>query len=89
MYEDSVFVSSDAKAVLYIFRPKEERAVHRQSIIARTRIAVALAAFSLILPAGSALSQISVTVSKKYAQRTRIAVPSFQQKAVTPDEKIT
>lgn len=86
----AVFVSWNAKAVLYIVRTAgRDRAVHRQSKATKIRTVIALAVSSLILTAGTSLSQISVTVSKKHAPRTRIAVPSFQQKAGTPDEKLS
>lgn len=71
---------------------ERDRAVHPKSgmmTITRTGAITVLAVLSTVLAQGTALSQISVTVSKKYAQRTRIAVPSFEQKAGTPDSNIT
>lgn len=78
----------------YIFcvLTERDRAVHQRSrvtTITRTRAITALAVLSTVLTAVPSLSQISVTVSKKYAQRTRIAVPSFHQKAGSPDVELS
>ena len=78
----------------YIFcgLTERDRTMHRRSRVTTntsTRAITALAVLSTVLIAGTSISQISVTVSKKGAQRTRIAVPSFHQTAGTPDSELS